>query len=85
MKILTDVNGQDTKKAKADLEAAELPSLFSYRQAYFVGCQAQLDQDKADAEVEKREIFAEIETKMLHPVQVKGFIWLALKSKCLKE
>jgi hypothetical protein len=40
--LLTDINGRDTKQAEKDLVAHKLPTLFSYRQAYFVGCQAQL-------------------------------------------
>jgi len=40
-RLLTDVNGKDTAKAMADLEAHKLPVLFSYRQAYFVGAKAQ--------------------------------------------
>ena len=39
--LLTDTNGRDTAKAVKDLEAAKLPALFSYRQAYFVGAKAQ--------------------------------------------
>ena len=39
--LSTDINGRDTAKAVKDLEAAKLPALFSYRQAYFVGTEAQ--------------------------------------------
>lgn len=37
---LTDIGGRDT--SKADLDDHNLPSIFSYRQAYFVGAEAQL-------------------------------------------
>jgi len=40
--LLTDINGKDSKQAEKDLAGHNLSTLFSYRQAYFVGCQAQL-------------------------------------------
>jgi len=40
--LLTDINGKDTEKAETDLKRHNLSSLFSYRQAYFVGAKAQL-------------------------------------------
>jgi hypothetical protein len=40
--LLTDINGKDSKQAEADLASHKLSTLFSYRQAYFVGCNSQL-------------------------------------------
>ena len=44
--LLTDINGKDTKMAVGDLEGHKLPSIFSYRQAYFLGAKAQLAKAK---------------------------------------
>ena len=41
MRLLNDGNGKDTDKAITDLEEYKLQTLFSYRQAYFVGAKAQ--------------------------------------------
>lgn len=41
--VLSDVGGKDTQRAVDDLKKHKLPSLFSYRQAYFVGAQAMWD------------------------------------------
>lgn len=41
--LLTDVGSKDTQRAMKDLEAHNLSTLFSYRQAYFLGAKAQHD------------------------------------------
>ena len=53
---LTDKNGKDTRKAMVDLKEHQLSDLFSYRQAYFVGAEAQLEALQPAIEEAKEEI-----------------------------
>jgi len=41
--VMADMGGSDTQKAIDDLAKHKLPTLFSHRQAYFVGAKAQAE------------------------------------------
>ncbi len=43
---LTEINGKDVPKAVADLKSANMPTLFSYRHAYFIGANAEFENTK---------------------------------------
>jgi hypothetical protein len=49
--LLTDINNKNTQQAIDDLENHKLSSLFSYRYAYFLGAQAQLNKVLSDPSI----------------------------------